>query len=98
VTKISFTLSDSHATFIGDLTRQTVGTITKKMFKQLLSNNQLVVDFKQIERVDTAGLAWLLLLIEKANLAACQVKIINFPSDLAKLAKLSAVDTFLPID
>jgi phospholipid transport system transporter-binding protein len=51
-----------------------------------------------VSQVDTAGLAWILLLIELAASKACHISLINLPEDLLKLATLSAVDTLLPIE
>ena len=52
----------------------------------------------KVNQIDTAGLAWILLLIELAAAKSCDISLMNLPDDLLKLAKLSAVDTLLPID
>ncbi len=82
---------------VGPLNRNTVAKLDKKyhvkVIKQLAKNATL--DLAQTTSVDTAGLAWLLLLLEIANEKNCQLTFANLPDDLLKLAKLSAVDTFL---
>ena len=95
---IELNIADTSATLIGELTRHTVGQFSKQTFTQLFVPDVMTLDFAQVDKVDTAGLAWLLLLIEQAKKHACRVNFINLPSGLLKLAKLSAVDTFLPID
>ena len=94
----NYQLSDNIASFIGELSRNTVDQLNKKDIKKLTDAKQLTVDLKQLSRVDTAGLAWLLLLVEKSQQASCQLIFINFPDNLHKLAQLSGVDSFLPID
>ena len=82
---------------VGPLNRNTVAKLDKKYhiktIKQLGDN--ATIDLAQATSVDTAGLAWLLLLIETANRKNCTLAFANLPDDLLKLATLSAVDTFL---
>ena len=94
----NYQLSDDSALFVGELSRETVGKLTKKDIKALTRQQSLSVDLQQVTKVDTAGLAWLLLLVEKSKQSNCHLKFINFPDNLHKLAQLSAVDSFLPID
>ena len=98
MSQITLTISETRAALTGDLTRITVAQFSKKTFQQLFSRDAIALDFAKVDKVDTAGLAWLLLLIEQANKHGCQLNFIHLPSGLVKLAKLSAVDMFLPID
>ena len=97
MTSFNYQLSGNTAIFVGELTRDTVGQLKKKDIKKLISTEQLTLDLQQLTRTDTAGLAWLLLLVEKSQQAKCQLKFINFPNNLHKLAQLSGVDSFIPI-
>jgi phospholipid transport system transporter-binding protein len=86
------------AIFSGALTRATITRAFDKQNRQLVENKRMVLDLAKISQIDTAGLAWILLLIELAASKTCHISLINIPDDLLKLAKLSAVDTLLPIE
>jgi len=83
---------------IGELTRKTVVKSFEKQSIRLLTRDISLIDLSQVIKSDTAGLAWLLLMLEKANNKAIPIKFVNIPQELAKLAKLSAVDSFLPVE
>lgn len=53
------------------------------------------VNLKDIEHADTAGLAWLLNLKRDVSLAGKQCQMVNVPSKILELAKLSGADTLL---
>ncbi len=89
---------EQKAIFSGELTRATITRAFDKKYRQLVENERMVLDLAKISQIDTAGLAWILLLIELAASKACHISLINIPDDLLKLAKLSAVDTLLPIE
>lgn len=89
---------EQKAIFSGALTRATITRAFDKKYRQLVENERMVLDLAKISQIDTAGLAWILLLIELAASKACHISLINIPDDLLKLAKLSAVDTLLPIE
>jgi phospholipid transport system transporter-binding protein len=89
---------EQKAIFSGALTRATITRAFDKQYRQLVDNERMVLDLAKISQIDTAGLAWILLLIELAASKACHISLINIPDDLLKLAKLSAVDTLLPIE
>lgn len=94
---ISFTFTDNIGTLAGILTRKTVPSLPNKgCLDKKLANRQVVVDLKALDNVDTAGLAWLFLLVEEANALPCQLSYSNVSDDLLKLAKLSGVEQFLP--
>lgn len=81
----------------GSLTRDTISKGFEKKAIELLKAEQLVIDLSQVERGDTAGLAWLLLIVEQANKRNISLQFTNIPNDLQKLANLSAVSAFLPV-
>jgi len=86
------------AIFDGALTRATITRAFDKKHRKLVDNERIVIDLAKVSQVDTAGLAWILLLIELAVSKACRISLVNLPDDLLKLAKLSAVDTLLPVE
>lgn len=98
VEKIILNISENTSELVGELTRQTVMQISPKSIDLLLANKLAVIDLKQVTRADTAGLAWIFYLIEKANEASCELSFSNVPAKLTKLISLSGVDGFLPIN
>ena len=83
--------------FSGDLTRETIDTIFEQKTLNLLHSSYIELDFEEVQQIDTAGLAWLLMMVEKAQQNSCQIALFKTPTNLMNLAKLSAVDCFLPI-
>ena len=81
----------------GELTRKTVNSTFEKKAAVLISKDITLLDLSAVTRVDTAGLAWLLLVLEHSRKQRQNIHFINIPQELIKLAKLSAVDTFLPL-
>jgi phospholipid transport system transporter-binding protein len=90
--------AEQKAIFSGALTRATITPAFDKKYRQLVNNERMIIDLAKVSQIDTAGLAWILLLIELAANKACHISLVNLPDDLLKLAKLSAVDTLLPIE
>lgn len=90
--------TDQKAIFSGALTRATITRTFDKQFRPLVNGKSMTIDLAKVNQIDTAGLAWILLLIELAATKACEITLINLPDDLIKLAKLSAVDTLLPTE
>jgi|TARA_B110000090_G_scaffold191219_1_gene223678 phospholipid transport system transporter-binding protein len=97
VNTISLTITNDIVTLSGDLIRQTVDTISTEQFKCFLKQESATIDLAAVNKVDTAGLAWLLSQIELAQANACQLCFKHLPSSLIKLAALSSVDKFLPV-
>ena len=97
VEKISLTITENSSVLVGELTRQTVMQISKKSIKQLIAQQSLILDLKQVTRIDTAGLAWLFYLLEQASTARCQLSFSNVPAKLNNLISLSGVEGFLPV-
>lgn len=90
--------AEQKAILSGALTRATITPAFDKQYRQLIHGERIILDLAGINQIDTAGLAWILLLIELAASKKCQISLLNLPDDLIKLAKLSAVDTLLPIE
>lgn len=80
---------------VGELTRHTISGSQKKYFAVLAANTSQSVDLTHLTKVDTAGLAWLLALVEYAKSKQIELSYSQAPSELVKLAQLSHVDSFL---
>jgi phospholipid transport system transporter-binding protein len=96
VAQLNLTLMGEESVVVGELNRTTISKSFEKKSKSLFSATKMVVDLSQVKKVDTAGLAWLLYIVEQANLNTCQLTFINIPQELLKLATLSGVDSFIP--
>lgn len=94
---IHFEQHNERVIFQGELTRETVEKPFEKKTMNLTNSDKLVIDLAQVEQIDMAGLAWLFIMVEQAKENTCQLTFENIPEKLLKLAKLSAVDSFLPI-
>ncbi|TLU66693.1 STAS domain-containing protein [Thalassotalea litorea] len=81
----------------GELTRKSIIGKQQKNFLSILLSNQQRVDLKALKKVDTAGLGWLLALVEIAGKKQFEISYSNPPLELVKLAKLSRVEQLLPI-
>jgi len=86
------------ALFTGELSRKTINLAFEKKCRTAFNKKDIIIDLAQVEKVDTAGLAWILTLVENAKSTNNEISLHNIPHDLLKLAKLSAVDFFLPTD
>mgnify|MGYP003915062961 FL=1 len=81
----------------GELTRHTITRGFERASKRLQVEAFSNVDLTEVSRVDTAGLAWLLSLVENAKLSERQLSFSSVSNDLLKLAKLTGVETFLQV-
>lgn len=89
--------SDSQQlTVHGDLTRKDVAKIARDNGALSTLLKAKLIDLSQVGKVDTSGLAWILVIVESAKQRNLELKFSNLPIDLVKLAKLSAVDALIP--
>lgn len=65
--------------------------------KKLIDTGNCTFDLSDVERVDSAGLAWLINAVRDARHHDVSVVISEPPEKLLKLAKISDVDTLLPL-
>ncbi|WP_426358842.1 STAS domain-containing protein [Pseudocolwellia sp. HL-MZ19] len=96
MTSVDWTYENDIAVFQGELSIFTIDVAFEKKTLHAFHNKNVVIDLAGINKIDTAGLAWLLCLVEAANKTKSEISFHNIPQDLIKLAKLSAVDLFLP--
>jgi phospholipid transport system transporter-binding protein len=97
MSKLHFDISNGRVVFSGHLTRTTITRRFETKTIHMIKTGELVLDFSNVEKVDTAGLAWLLTMIEQAKSNNCQLSVEHIPEQLMKVAQLSAVDTFIPL-
>ncbi len=96
MTKINLTASDSTIFIDGAIVRAELDKDFLHQANKYFNKDNVTIDLSKVGKVDTAGLAWLLSLVEYANKHSFTVQFQHFPNDLITLAKLSAVDLFLP--
>ncbi|MGJ8691055.1 MAG: STAS domain-containing protein [Thalassotalea sp.] len=80
----------------GELTRHTINKKNHLNMAPFLTGGDIVIDLSAVKKVDTAGLAWLLAIIESYNSQSGKLHFSHLSDDLVKLAKLSGVDAFIP--
>lgn len=92
---------DGTIAFTGNLNRKTVIDAWPN-YQQVLDDLKhksvdVSLDLGAIEHVDTAGLAWLLDVFAERQKIDQNIAIINTPVSLLKLAKISNVESILPL-
>lgn len=90
-------ISLEKSTLTGQLTRQSIAGKQERTFAKLTKHQSQDIDLSGVSKFDTAGLAWLLALIEYANSKQTEITYSQVPIELVKLAKLSGVQALLPI-
>lgn len=89
-------VNDEKIQITGHLTRQSISGKQQKYFAQISEKAKQDVDLSGINKIDTAGLAWLIALFEYAEKKQIQLSYSQPPMELVKLAKLNQVETLLP--
>lgn len=80
---------------IGSLTRETVPQLWQQLQRWKPQVSQYEVCLKQVERVDSAGMAMLIHLIQHAKNQNCHIMLHFVPNQLLTLFELSNVDELL---
>ncbi|MDM7859445.1 STAS domain-containing protein [Alteromonas sp. ASW11-36] len=100
----SLTFKDDNLVAIrGELTMYTIRkdwwpTEGKSAVDKLDKQRPILFDLHNIERIDSAGLAWLINLIRDCKTANLTVKFTNVPEDLLNIAKISDASVLLPLE
>lgn len=81
----------------GELTRRTISPAFEKKSYALITPLASTLNLSAVSKIDTAGMAWLLMVLEIAKKAQHIIEFTHLPKELIKLAKLSGVDLFLPV-
>ena len=92
---LTIDINNQVAQLKGKLTSNTIAALKNKAHRSIVTTDKVVVSLAQVSEVDTAGLAWLLFLVEQAKHHKCQLSFAELPEDLLKLAQLSDVDQLL---
>jgi len=95
MTTITWTYENDSAFFQGELSMRTIDVAFENKTVSAFHNKNVIVDLIDITKIDTAGLSWILRLVEEAKKTKTEIIFHNLPQDLLKLAKLSAVDLFI---
>ena len=99
-----FQVSDSGVVHIhGHLDRDTLARncwdmLSSSEKSSLVKQGKCVLDLSDVERVDSAGLAWLINAVRDGKAHQVDVVLVQVPEKLLKLAKISDVDTLLPVE
>lgn len=94
--EILHSIKDGTTYLEGELTRQNLSKTSLKHADTILKSESLVIDLSKLYKVDTAGLAWLLLLVEKSSARNQEISFVQASEDLVRLAQLSGVEGILP--
>ena len=99
-----FQVNDSgRVTVHGDLDHSTLSKnfwecMNTQQYSQLTKIGECCIDLSDVERVDSAGLAWLINAIRDGKTRNIKVRLSDLPEKLYKLAKISDVDSLLPVE
>jgi phospholipid transport system transporter-binding protein len=92
---LSYQVDEGDIKLTGFIDRFTVPTLVKGIDISRISIEHLVIDFSTVEKVDTAGLAWILKIMSQARQSGQTVKLIAIPEQLIDLAEISGVEQLL---
>ncbi|WP_338516436.1 STAS domain-containing protein [Alteromonas gracilis] len=87
----------------GHLDRDTLSknfweSLTNEQRSNLVAAKKCVIDLGDVERADSAGLAWLINAVRDAKQNGVSMSLYKMPEKLHKLAKISDADSFLPVE
>jgi phospholipid transport system transporter-binding protein len=87
----------------GHLDRDTLSknfweSLTNEQRSNLVAAKKCVADLGDVERADSAGLAWLINAVRDAKQNGVSMSLYKMPEKLHKLAKISDADSFLPVE
>ena len=95
MTKFKIEKHSSKIIVSGELTRHSINIKNHTNISDYLVGND-VIDLSAVSKIDTAGLAWLLSIVEQHKSISGTLHFTHLSGELVKLAQLSGVDTFLP--
>jgi phospholipid transport system transporter-binding protein len=82
----------------GDLVIGSVASLLSQANSLFTKHGRVIIDFKDVPRVDSAGLALLLEWVEWARDNDTSLQFRNVPDALIRIAKLSNVEDMLPLE
>lgn len=92
---LSYHVDEGDIKLIGFIDRFTVNTLIKGIDISKIGDEQLTLDFSGVEKVDTAGLAWILKVMAQARQSGQIVTLNAMPNQLVNLAEISGVEQLL---
>lgn len=81
----------------GDLTLDQVVALQKRTQKLWSDQAGIDVDLSQVGRADSAGLALIIEWTKTARQRGAEIRFFNLPEQLAAMARVSGLETILPI-
>lgn len=79
----------------GEITHKTINSVLNQ---NIFDSNPLTVDFSGVTHADSSGLALMVQWTRRAQKEAVTLHFVHIPEKLFALAKMSNVDTILPIN
>lgn len=92
---LSFSTDDGIIAIEGLIDRDTVPQLLNGIDIEKLNAEQITLDLAQVDKVDTAGLAWILKLKAHTEKSGQTLVLKQVPEQLKRLASLGGVDTLL---
>lgn len=96
--KLTYQVDGGDIKLGGFIDRFTVTTLIKAIDISKISCEHLVINFAEVQKVDTAGLAWILKVMAQAKQAGQSVALTTLPKQLINLAEISGVEQLLASD
>jgi len=90
-------IDDNRYGLTGDLTFQTVPALWKSSELALTSAGEVCLDLCKVERFDSSALALLIGWMEVLERKQLTLKLINVPTKMLDIARVSGLDTMLNI-
>jgi len=89
--------SDGRLYLRGDVTFGTVPEIWEQARALLDASTDLVVDLRDVQRADSAGLALLVEWMRAAKRSRTAIRFLNMPAQMLAIARVSSLDQILPL-
>lgn len=92
---VSYRIDDCVIRISGHIDRHTVPGLMRTLDIGQLCDERFGVDFSEVVKIDTAGLAWILKIMAQGKQAGQAVDLIAVPPALLNLAAISGVESLL---
>lgn len=89
---------DGHYFLVGELSFNTVPTISANFAKIVESTDEIMLDLQGVTRTDSAGLALLIDWMRFSHQEHKRIVFKNIPSQMLAVAKVSELDDILPLE
>ena len=89
--------TDGRIVIGGDLIFCSVMTVLGQILEKMAGHTQVTIDMSKVKAVDSAALAMLLECMREAKKHTQSLSIIAVPQSLRVLAKVSGLDTIIPL-